>query len=371
MILRGSRNAIDYLVTISLICMVTSGCKKDKTLSNPLLAIPYDPTPALIETPTDYPAMEVPSDNQLTVEGIELGRHLFYDPLLSADYTMSCSSCHLPKGNFSDNLAVSVGIDGIAGGRSSMPLLDVAFANDGLFWDGRSANLEDQALLPVEDSIELHNTWSEVLQRLVLHKDYPKRFRRAFGIEHPDEITKALAAKALAQFERSLVSTGTSKYDRFVRGEVDLTDEEYLGYILFFDLDPEVTDAECAHCHNAPLFTINEYRNNGIDSVPDLQSFSDRGRGAQTGNALDNGKFKIPTLRNIALSAPYMHDGRFTTLEEVIEHYNSGGHFRENLDPLLHPLRLQDDEKEAIILFLHTLTDTAFVQNPIIQNPFD
>lgn len=347
-----------------------AGCRKDQP-TDPLAEIPFNPTPVALKGPEGFPQMVIPADNQPTEEGIELGRRLFYDPVLSADYTMSCASCHLPAGNFTDNLATSKGIDGKEGRRSSMSLLNIGFADQGLFWDGRSLTLEDQALLPVEDTIELHNTWPEVIDRLQNDATYPGLFRQAFGIKRKEEITKELAAKAMAQFERSLISSGNSRYDRFARGELELSDEEFLGYVLFFDLDPDITDAECGHCHNAPLFTTNQYFNNGIEAVTDLGSFPDKGRGMVTGDELDNGRFRVPTLRNIEFSAPYMHDGRFGTLEEVIEHYNSGGHFQINKDPLIRPLGLLDYEKEALVAFIRTLADSSFLQKPEHQNPFE
>jgi cytochrome c peroxidase len=348
------------------------GCRKDQA-TDPLLEIPYSPESLVLVGPEGFPQMPIPADNPTTKEGVALGRRLFYDPILSADYTMSCSSCHLPKGNFTDNLRVSEGIDGVAGRRSSMPLVDIGFADQGLFWDGRVVTLEEQALLPVEDTIELHTTWPEVISRLQTHDLYPELFRRAFGIRQKQDITKELAAKAIAQFERSLISSGNSRFDRFFRNELELTDEEYLGYVLFFDLDPNITDAECGHCHNAPLFTTNQYFNNGIESVTDLGSFPDIGRGRVTGDTYNNGQFRAPTLRNIELSAPYMHDGRFNTLEEVIEHYNNGGGEEVviNKDPLIRKLRLDEVEKEALIAFLKTLTDRTFIEDPRYQDPFE
>jgi cytochrome c peroxidase len=352
-----------------IIAVFFIACRKDAPV-DALANIPFSPTPVVLQGPTGFPQMDIPADNQTTIEGIDLGKRLFYDSILSADFTMSCASCHLPEGNFTDNFAVSKGIDGIAGRRSAMSLLNIGFADQGLFWDGRSATLEDQALLPVEDTIELHNTWMEVVDRLKDHDLYPELFRKAFGIERKEQITKELAAKAMAQFERSLISSGTSRYDRFFREEIELTDEEFLGYVLFFDLDPDVPDAECGHCHNAPLFTTNQYFNNGIEPVSDLESFPDKGRGVVSGDNLDNGRFRVPTLRNIEFSAPYMHDGRFQTLEEVVDHYNSGGHFQINKDPLIRPLGLLDYEKAALIAFIKTLSDTTFLKDPKHQDPF-
>ena len=336
-----------------------------------LLDITYSPTPVTLSGPIEYPAMIIPTDNPTTAEGIDLGRHLFYDKLLSNDYSMSCASCHETSGSFTDNEATSEGIDGIAGRRSSMSLLDIGFADNGLFWDGRRKTLEEQALDPVEDSIELHTTWPTVVERLKTSEIYPELFRKAFGISDRSEISKELAAKAIAQFERSLISSGQSKYDRWRRGEVELSDEEFLGYVLFFDADPDTKDAECGHCHNAPLFTTHEYFNNGIEDVEGLDAFPDQGLGETTGVALDQGKFRVTTLRNVTLTAPYMHDGRFATLEDVLDHYNSGGHFQPNKDPLIRPLRLEAHEIDAIISFLHTLTDSVFINKEDYQNPFD
>ncbi len=316
----------------------------------------------------------------MTLEGVQLGRRLFYDPILSGDSTMSCSSCHLPQASFTDNKAVSTGIDGIAGRRSSMSLLNVAYVNR-LFWDGRSRTLEEQALLPVEDPIELHTTWPTVIGRFKNHPEYPELFRKAFGITDCQQITKELAAKAIAQFERILISSGTSKYDLFLKGELDLEDEELQGKLMYFDegAPAQLPDAQCFHCHGGITLTINNFFNNGLDSVGNLNEFQDKGLWEVTGNETDKGKFRAPTLRNIALTAPYMHDGRFQTLEEVMAQYNDNGFGVVNEDPFVqtigfpvggHYPGLTSSQTAAIIAFLHTLTDTTFVNNPDIQNPF-
>lgn len=344
--------------------------------------IPYDPQPYTIVKPSFFPNVPVPADNPMTADAVQLGRRLFYDPLLSADSTMSCASCHLPQGNFSDNKAVSTGIDGIAGKRSSMALLNIAYATNGLFWDGRSPSLEAQALLPVEDPIELHTTWPQVIDKLKVHPTYPTLFRKAFGITDRTQITKELAAKAIAQFERILISSGTSKFDEFKQGNIDVFDDEELdGYLMYFEeawqYGLNLPDAQCFHCHGGITLTGNNYFNNGLEFVASLDDFKDLGRYNVTGNNSDKGKFRTPTLRNIALSAPYMHDGRFQTLEEVVENYSKKGFGVANEDPNL-PLMginapnntLTNAHKKAIVKFLHTLTDTTFVNNPDIQNPF-
>ena len=357
-------------VVLSALAMIlVIGCKKEMTPDNPLLEVPHDPTLVDLKIPPGYPQMDIPADNPITEEGVFLGRKLFYDPILSGDRTMACADCHHAEGAFTDNLAVSKGIDDLAGRRSSMSLIDIGYATSGLFWDGRSQTLEDQALLPVEDPLELHALWPEVENRLRNHIEYPRLFRKAFGIESVEEIDRTLAVKAIAQFERTILSSGNAKFDKFQRGEVELSDEEFLGYVMFFDLSPDIKDAECGHCHNVPLFTINEYRNNGIEPLENLEDFPDKGLAEFSSNDLDIGKFRIPTLRNITLSAPYMHDGRFPTLEDVLAHYSSGGHFQVNKDPLLYPLRLTDIEKEAIIAFLNTLTDMETITNPAFADP--
>ncbi len=333
--------------------------------------IAYNPTPLELTKLAQFPKMEMPADNPLTTEGVELGRFLFFDKLLSANGTMACASCHLPEMNFTDGQATSKGIDNIAGRRSSMSLENIGFVNKGLFWDGRTKTLEEQALLPVEDPIELHNTWTKVVDKLKNHADYPTRFRKAFGISNTSEITKELAAKAMAQFERTLIS-GNAKVDKIFRREGEFTDDEYSGYLLFFNA-AGAPDAQCGHCHTSPFYNSNDYFNNGLDSVSNLANFKDLGRGTITKKEFDNGKFRVPSLRNVELTAPYMHDGRFKTLEEVVEHYASGGHYAENIDPFIPQIatiRLTTKQKRQIVLFMKTLTDTSFTRNPAFQDPF-
>ncbi len=350
-----------------------------------LTDIAYSPTAYTILKPAHFPQIPVPADNPMTREGVQLGRRLFYDPILSADSTMSCSSCHLPQGSFTDNKALSIGIDGLPGRRSAMSLLNIAYANNGLFWDGRAASLEAQALLPVEDPVEMHHTWPNVVESLKQHPVYPELFRKAFGIENCCDITKELVTKALAQFERILISSGTSKYDQYVLGDPDaLDDKELDGKLMFFDegQDVNLPDAQCFHCHGSITLTGNNYFNNGLDSVASLDAFPDKGRGGISGNRTDNGKFRAPTLRNIALTAPYMHDGRFPNLEAVLDHYNGNGKGVSNEDPFVRQIGfplggnvlnysgLTPYQRQAVVKFLHTLTDTTFINNPDIQNPF-
>ena len=342
----------------------------DNGLGQSLMDINYSPTPYAVEVPSEFPAIELPDDNDLIIEKIELGQHLFFDPILSADSTMACASCHIPEKGFTDGLAVSTGIDGISGDKSSMSLVNSAYYNTGLFWDGRIGSLEEQALLPVEDPIEMHNNWPDLMDKLMEHDLYPTLFRKAFGIDYTGEMTKEMAAKALAQYQRIIIS-GNSKFDRFLRNEGGLTDEELEGSLMFFEKDDDLPDAGCWHCHSAPLLTNNSFRNNGLEEVENRDDYADFGFGNITGFPVDNGKFRVPTLRNIALTAPYMHDGQFETLEEVIEHYDKGGLPSPNKDFELLNLGLTDQQKLNLKLFLLTLTDTSYLDNQYVRNPFN
>ncbi len=336
-----------------------------------LTEIPFDPESFEVSSPDGFPIFEQPENNPLTVEGIDLGRHLFYDPILSRDSTMSCASCHNPELAFTDGKAFSPGVDGIEGPRSSMSLVNIGYNYRGLFWDGRVQSLEEQALLPIEDPIELHHMWDEVIQDLAQHDEYPILFRKAFGIENANQITADLATKAIAQFERILISGGNSKYNIVKFDNTDVfTDEELHGEDLFIDSGAaDVIDAECSHCHHGGLFMGDDFFNNGLDSTTNFENLVDLGRGKVTGFAVDNGKFKAPTLRNIALTAPYMHDGRFATLEEVVDHYDSGGHPAPNVDQNIRSLGLSDYDKAALIDFMHTLTDTSYLYPELVTNP--
>jgi cytochrome c peroxidase len=335
---------------------------------------PYDPAEYSITAPSwVLQSPIIPSDNPMTVEGVELGRHLFYDPILSSDGTMSCASCHLVEKAFTDGLQFSTGVQGIEGFRNGMPIFNLAYTDAGFFWDGRSATLEEQAILPVEDHTELNENWENVVRKLSEHEDYPKMFRAAFGIERTDEITKELATKAIAQFERSIISFN-SRFDRIVQyNDGWFTEAEKRGRDLFF-VEPNSQDGThpgCSHCHVGTNLTNNLFMNNGLTDVDELTDFPDLGLGAVTNNVFDNGKFKVPSLRNIELTAPYMHDGRFATLEEVLDHYSSGGHGVLNEDVNIRPFPLTEQQRSDLIEFMKTFTDESFVNNPAYASPFE
>ncbi len=356
--------------------LIFSSCKKNENeppaQTGDLIDIPYAPEPYFVKRLEEFPELQIPEDNMMTKEGIQLGRMLFYDPILSLDSTMGCASCHLSAGAFTDNLAVSEGVLGESGTRSSVAVMNVGYIDKGLFWDGRSKTLEDLALRPVEDPVELHEEWPNVINKFKNHPNYPGLFRKAFGIEDRSEITKELAAKAIAQFMRTMIVGEDSRfYNLFILEEGFPSDQELRGYLMFFDASRgALPDAQCFHCHNRPLFTNNDYLNNGLDSAGVPEDFVDQGRGGVTENILDYGRFKTPTLWNVELTAPYMHDGRFNTLEEVLNHYASGGHYSYNLDPLISDITLDDGQKEDLIAFIKTLTDTTFINKPEFQNPF-
>ena len=334
-----------------------------------LSGIPYNPVSLVLTIPEGFPALEQPEDNPMTVDGITLGRKLFFDPILSVDSTVSCGSCHQPSLSFTDGLAMSKGVAGFTR-RGSIGLINVGFHYSGLFWDGRATKLEQQALMPIEDPIEMAESWDSVEVKLRNHSAYPADFRKAFGIENKTMIDRYLAAKAISQFLRTIVSGSNSKYDRFTRGELFLEENEFNGYLMFFNLDPSLPDAQCGHCHNAPLMATNDFFNNGLQESADLYGFADKGLGAITGIASDNGKFKPPTVRNLVFTAPYMHDGRFNTLQEVIDHYASGGKNSPNKSSFMYNLVLTESQKADILAFLLTLTDSTTLTNPAYQNPF-
>lgn len=327
----------------------------------------YKPKPVSLKIPTLFQQKLImpiiPTNNPLTEEGITLGKKLFFDKILSKDNTQSCASCHNPKRAFTDETRFSNGVDGNFGQRNSMPLFNLAWNFEERFsWDGKETSLENQALEPIRNPIEMHSKWTNVAQRIKNHAAYPTLFQQAFGTT---KIDSTLITKALAQFERTLIS-GNSKFDNYLLGKIQLTPEEKNGFDVFMD----EARGDCFHCHgsnNNPLWTDNEFHNNGLDTI-----LSDIGLAKITGDPNDNGKFRSPSLRNLKFTAPYMHDGRFATLEEVINHYSTGLKFSETIDPLMKSVSkggVNISEKDKIDLkkFLLTLSDNDFVNNTEFQ----
>ena len=319
---------------------------------------------------TEDPLIPYPTfqNNPITKEGVALGKKLFYDKRLSGDNTMSCNSCHKQEFAFATDQKVEKGIDDIAGTRNSMPLFNLIWNTNQFFWDGRAITLEEQTQMPVEDPIEMHETWENAISEIKADELYPKMFKEAFNVS-THQISQHLAGKAMSQFLRTLISDN-SKYDKVIRGEAQFTNDELAGFGLFKTEGPEdgisSDGADCFHCHGKPLFTNNQYINNGLDPEG---SFADLGKEAVSGDMADKAKFRVPTLRNLLYTAPYMHDGRFATLEEVLDHYNTGLHYSNTLDPNLKKhtefgLLLTAKQKEQLLAFLKTLSDPDFITNP-------
>ena len=313
------------------------------------------------------PKVKLPEDNPLTVEGVELGRRLFNEPRLSRNNAQSCASCHDPAKAFTDGQSHSLGTGGQAGRRNAMSLVNLAWASE-FFWDGRAKSLREQVLLPIQDAHEMNETLQGAMAKLEADRKYPAQFKAAFGTAG---ITTNRMALALEQFLLTLLSQ-ESKFDRAARKLAQLTPQEQQGLQLFItEYDPArgLRGADCFHCHGGNLFSNHQFMNNGLE-----ERNGDLGRMEVTGMEMDRAKFKVPTLRNVALTAPYMHDGRFATLEEVVEHYNGKLHRSRTLDPNLakHPesgLGLSADDKAALVAFLKTLTDEQLVTtvNPVHQ----
>lgn len=298
-----------------------------------------------------FPQPKLAEDVILTKSRVELGRRLFTDGRLSRDGTISCASCHDAKTGLSDARRFSVGVEGRTGDRNAMPLFNLAW-KESFFWDGRAASLRQQALMPIVDHREMDESLENVVMKL---SDLEKEFAEAFG---SPGVTAERIGLALEAFLMTLTSHD-SKFDRAQRGEAKLSADEQRGFELFMmEREPRLGQmgADCFHCHGGALFTDHAFRNNG------LVFGEDTGRHRVTGAALDKGTFATPSLRNIALTAPYMHDGRFTTLEQVLDHYSEGVQRTETLDPNLakHPdggLKLTAEEKRCVVAFLRTLTD--------------
>ena len=311
----------------------------------------FSANPYVIQTPNGFPDMKIPDYNPMTVEGVALGKKLFADPILSANNTQACISCHKQASAFSDPNQYSTGIDNIQGTRNASALINIGWSSS-FNWDGSASTLEEQAFEPVVNPIEMHDNWENVENKLNANAEYIQLFKEAFNINYIDSNHVVMA---IAQFERTLISVN-SKFDRYLLGEEQLTPSEFSGYAIF-----NSEKADCFHCHGTQMFMDNGFHNNGLDTEP----FLDLGLGNVTKDPNDNGKFKTPTLRNIEFSAPYMHDGRFSNLDEVIEHYNSGGNYSSTVDPLMKKLgiglQLTNKDKEDLIAFLKTLSDDNFI----------
>lgn len=318
------------------------------------------PTPETIfRQPAEFgPPLYNFSQNPVTKAGFELGRRLFYDPILSVDSSLSCGGCHKQFAGFSDfDHRVSHGVFDRFGNRNTPSLANLAWMSE-FAWDGGVNHLESFPILPITKDFEMGNSLPNLVNTLSKHPEYPPLFKSAFG---KDSITTQGIFRALAQFLACMVSDN-SKYDQFVRGKATFTSLELEGLQLF--------RSKCSNCHPEPLFTDLSYRNKGLEATA-----SDSGRALITGQSSDIGKFKVPGLRNVAISRPYMHDGKIETLRQVLDFMASGMHAPAQLDPSLMQngkagIMLTEAEKDRLEAFLKTLTDQEFINDARFKDPF-
>ena len=306
-------------------------------------------TPIYIEVPKNWPKPHYDfSKNPLTEEGFQLGRKLFYDPILSRDNTISCSSCHLQQTGFTHvDHELSHGIEGKIGTRNSLTLQNLAWKKS-FMWDGGVNHLDMQAVAPITSPTEMDETMANIVAKLLKSESYKTLFQNAFGT---NKITGQLTLKAISQYVVSLTSSN-SKYDKVIRNEEKFTVMEQNGYDLF--------KQNCASCHQEPLFSTDKFENNGLTFDPTL---NDIGRMKITQHVRDSLKFAVPTLRNIQFTFPYMHDGRLKTLNDVVKHYNSLKNNKNLPKELSQPMRLSENDRTDLVAFLKTLTDKEFLFN--------
>ncbi len=323
------------LLTILLLCLVFSCAKKTEGeyLSETFLVTNY---------PSEYGEPIIPEDNLLTEERVALGRLLFNDPLLSIDTSRSCASCHKTEFAFADDVAISTGIENKLGLRNSPSLLNVAWQPN-MFKDGGVPNLDRQAIVPIEDEFELGINMLELVERLQQHPEYPEMALVAYG----RVLDAWVINRSLASYQRTLFSHD-SPYDQYLAGNLDWSQELKTGEALFI--------AYCASCHAGVHLTTFGFANNGL-----YETYSDVGRARITNLPQDEGKFKIPSLRNLPLTAPYMHDGSLEDLESVLAHYSTGGKSHPNKSELVANIELSEEEQAQLLLFLEQLVDEKVV----------
>jgi cytochrome c peroxidase len=370
-----------YFSVILVLLTVLSSCSKNSDPSGEFTTTPY-----IIEIPNHFPLqLNIPSDNPMTVEGVTLGRYLFYDGRISGrnnpDSMMSCATCHLQQHAFECGIdhpeftgGHPFGVTGIPTPHYMLPMINLVWTDNGYLWNGRvsennpteqARTLEDVVWMAIMAPHEMYSDTNRAKALIQQTRGYPELFLKAFG---SSLVTEKNMGRAIAQFVRTLISA-ESKFDRFLKGASQLTESERNGYVLFMTEQ----GADCFHCHGGegnPLFTNNLFLNNGKDSL-----FTDPSdRYSVTGNTMDIGAYKAPTLRNIALTAPYMHDGRFKTIDEVIDFYSSGLVWSPSISPFMHHLStggimLTPMEKADLKSFLLTLTDSSFITNTAFSKP--
>lgn len=373
-------SVVKSLVIPMIVMLFFASCKHDEPFNN------YNPTPYQIKVPKFFPTqMNIPADNPMTVEGIELGRYLFYDGRMSGNTDpgkqMSCGTCHLQSRSFECGIdhpkfigGRTFGVTGIVTPHYMLPMINLVWNETGYLWSGSISetnpdpsqrNIEDIVGMAVTAPHEFSGDTNKTKALIQSIPGYPDLFEKAFGSR---TVTMRNISKAVAQFVRTLISSD-SRFDKYMRGELQLSSQELNGYVLFMTEN----GADCFHCHGGagnPLFTTNLFYNNGKDSV-----FDDaRDRFSVTGDPSDHGAYKATTLRNIELTGPYMHDGRFKTLEEVIDFYSQGIIWSPYIHPLMHHaneggIQLTPNEKSDLISFIKTLRDETFLTNPAYSAP--
>ena len=334
------KTLINILFSFTLLFLLS--CEKKEEVT-------YEPNFA---PPSNFPAIKYPEDNAYNYSRWKLGKKLFYENALSRNQTINCGSCHQTKFAMADNQALSLGVDGAVGFRNAPTLTNVAYQPYYNF-DGGNQTLEMQVLVPIQEHVEFDFNIIEIAKRLANNSTYQNMSKEAYN----RELDYYVITRALANFERTLIS-GNSKYDKYTREETSLTAEELRGLNLFTS-----TKTNCNTCHAGFNFTSYAFENNGLS-----KEYSDEGRARVTKLDTDKARFKVPTLRNIEKTAPYMHDGSKATLYDVVSHYNSGGNNHVNKNNLIVPLGLTQDEMNDLIAFLKTLSDESFISNPLFKN---
>ncbi len=328
-----------------LIPLFWVACKKDAPIQKQEIGL------AFIAIPEGFPPIEFPADNAFTKERWLLGKALFYEKQLSLDSSVSCASCHSQQFGFSDNVALSKGFKQRLGNRNSPSIINIAY-HPYFTREGGVPTLEMQVLVPIQEHNEFNNNILDIAKRLSSNQ----KLQDLSYLAYNRPLDFYVIPRALATFERSLIS-GNSKYDQYKKGTLSLSDEEQKGMNLFFS-----DRTNCSDCHSGFNFTNYQFENNGL-----YETYNDPGRKRLTGLDSDLAKFKVPSLRNIEVTAPYMYDGSLPDLEAVLNHYNSGGKQHSNKSEKIQNLQLNQDEKKQIIAFLKTLTDVSFLNQSIFK----
>ncbi len=334
-----------YFTVLCVIGTLLLACKKDTPT--------IEDDSYTLAIPIGFPTPSIPEDNQLTKSRIALGKKLFFDTSLSRDSSVSCASCHKPSLAFADDEAFSLGVENRLGVRNSVSLANVAY-QENLLREGGVPTLEQQVLVPIQDHNEFDFNMVLLVERLSKDSVYVTLSQQAYD----REMSAFVISRALAAFQRTLLS-GNSPYDQyFFQNQSNALNESEIRGLNLFNSDA----LNCSKCHSDFNFTNEDFTNNGLYEI-----YADSGRIRLTGLEEDRGIFKVPSLRNVALTAPYMHDGSMNTLEEIIVHYQSGGKNHENKSPLIQGFTITDSEKEDLVNFLKSLTDQEFIQNPAFQ----